>query len=90
MKKFSQINYDWYKLTSKYDINIEDINVLAVIESLSKGQYGCIANNEYFHSVLNIPYVSVNLKRLEAQGLISVSNNKVRKITINYDKLKMQ
>lgn len=86
---FLQIKHDWFKLMQKYNLNICDINLLALIGSLENSTYGCIASNDYFENVLSTPDVSCNVKRLSDAGLIKISQAKVRKITTNKDLLKL-
>lgn len=83
MKNFSQIPYNWYGLIEKCDLNMEDINLLGIINSLTKTQYGCIAQNSYFENILKVPNIRFNIGRLERAKLIQINEGKVRKITIN-------
>ena len=81
--QFTQINYSWYGLIRKCDLSMEDINLLGLIDGLSKAKHGCIANDTYFEKILNVPNIRFNIQRLENANLIKVSNGKVRKIVLN-------
>ena len=89
MKKvqFVQIPYSWYNLIRPCSLSVEDVNLLGIINSLQVSTYGCIASDEYFEKLLQIHNVGINLKRLSEADLISINNGKVRRITINKEKI---